>query len=249
MKIGRVVFSLALLASIAIPGFSQDRPKFVFGSDATFPPMEFINQDTKQVVGFDVDMINAIGKVAGFDAVVKSTAWDGIFAGLAAGDYDGVLSSVTITDDRKKVMDFSTPYLNAGQVIIVRKSTNDITKPEDLAGKVVGVQISTTGDIAVAKIPGVKEKKTYDDIGLAIEDLAIGRIDAAVVDSPTAAGYVLQNDKYKATLKISSEPFTEEYYGIAVKKGDTRLLGLINKGLAVIMKDGTLDALKKKWLQ
>ncbi|HUX42386.1 MAG TPA: basic amino acid ABC transporter substrate-binding protein [Rectinemataceae bacterium] len=249
MKIGRVAVSLALLALLTMPGFSQDRPKFVFGSDATFPPMEFINQDTKQVVGFDVDMINAIGKVAGFDAVVKSTAWDGIFAGLAAGDYDGVLSSVTITDDRKKVMDFSTPYLNAGQVIIVRKSTNNITKPEDLAGKVVGVQISTTGDIAVAKIPGVKEKKTYDDIGLAIEDLAIGRIDAAVVDSPTAAGYVLQNDKYKATLKISSLPFTEEYYGIAVKKGDTRLLGLINKGLDVIMKDGTLDALKKKWLQ
>ena len=111
------------------------------------------------------------------------------------------------------------------------------------------MQISTTGDIAVAKIPGVKEKKTYDDIGLAVEDLSIGRLDAVVVDSPTAAGYVLQNDKYKAMLKIVGVPFTEEYYGVAVKKGDSELLGLINKGLDIIMKDGTLDALKKKWLQ
>jgi polar amino acid transport system substrate-binding protein len=146
-------------------------------------------------------------------------------------------------------MDFSTPYLNAGQVIIVPKATSNISKPEDLAGKIVGVQISTTGDIAVAKIAGVKQKKTYDDIGLAVEDLSIGRIDAVVVDSPTAAGYVLQNDKYKAKLQIVGVPFTEEYYGIAVKKGNKALLDLIDKGLAAIQKDGTLDTLKKKWLQ
>ena len=99
----------------------------------------------------------------------------------------------------------------------------NVSTPADLAGLTVGVQISTTGDIAVAKIAGVKEKKTYDDIGLAVEDLSIGRLDAVVVDSPTAAGYVLQNDKYKAKLKIVGVPFTEEYYGIAVKKGDSRL--------------------------
>jgi len=248
MKFGKIALALALLSSLALPLWSQEKT-YTFGSDATFPPMEFIDQATKQVVGFDVDMINAIGKAAGFKAVVKSTAWDGIFAGLAAGDYDGVLSSVTITDERKATMNFSTPYLNAGQVIIVPKATVNISKPEDLAGKVVGVQISTTGDIAVGKIAGVKDKKTYDDIGLAVEDLSIGRIDAVVVDSPTAAGYVLQNDKYKAKLKIVGTPFTEEYYGVAVKKSDAELLGLINKGLDIIMKDGTLDQLKKKWLQ
>jgi polar amino acid transport system substrate-binding protein len=211
--------------------------------------MEFVDAVSKKVVGFDVDMINAIGKISGFQADVKSTAWDGIFAGLSAGDYDGVLSSVTITDERKATMDFSTPYLNAGQVIIVPKTTKNVSKPSDLVGLTVGVQISTTGDIAVGKIDGVKEKKTYDDIGLAVEDLTIGRLDAVVVDSPTAAGYVLQNAKYKAKLQIVGVPFTEEYYGIAVKKGDSALLGMINKGLDVIMKNGTLDKLKKKWLQ
>jgi polar amino acid transport system substrate-binding protein len=234
--------------AMSLPLWSQGK-KFTFGSDATFPPMEFVDASTKNVVGFDVDMINAIGKISGFQASVKSTAWDGIFAGLAAGDYDGVLSSVTITDERKATMDFSTPYLNAGQVIIVPKTTKNVSKPSDLSGLTVGVQISTTGDIAVAKIPGIKEKKTYDDIGLAVEDLSIGRLDAVVVDSPTAAGYVLQNDKYKAKLQIVGVPFTEEYYGVAVKKDNKELLDLINDGLAVIMKDGTLDTLKKKWLQ
>jgi polar amino acid transport system substrate-binding protein len=237
---------VALTFSACAPKVAK---KFVFGSDATFPPMEFVDATTKNVVGFDVDMMNAIAKISKFEVAVKSTAWDGIFAGLAAGDYDGVLSSVTITDERKATMDFSTPYLNAGQVIIVPKATSNISKPEDLAGKIVGVQISTTGDIAVAKIAGVKQKKTYDDIGLAVEDLSIGRIDAVVVDSPTAAGYVLQNDKYKAKLQIVGVPFTEEYYGIAVKKGNKALLDLIDKGLAAIQKDGTLDTLKKKWLQ
>ena len=248
MKTSRIAIALAVLTALSLPLWSQAK-KFVFGSDATFPPMEFVDAVSKKVVGFDVDMINAIGKISGFQADVKSTAWDGIFAGLAAGDYDGVLSSVTITDERKATMDFSTPYLNAGQVIIVPKTTKNVSKPTDLAGKVVGVQISTTGDIAVGKIAGVKDKKTYDDIGLAVEDLTIGRLDAVVVDSPTAAGYVLQNDKYKAKLQIVGVPFTEEYYGIAVKKGNSNLLGLINKGLAVIMKNGTLDKLKKKWLQ
>jgi polar amino acid transport system substrate-binding protein len=248
MKTSRIAIALAVLTALSLPLWSQAK-KFVFGSDATFPPMEFVDAASKKVVGFDVDMINAISKVSGFQAEVKSTAWDGIFAGLAAGDYDGVLSSVTITDERKATMDFSTPYLNAGQVIIVPKTTKNVSKPSDLVGLTVGVQISTTGDIAVGKIAGVKEKKTYDDIGLAVEDLTIGRLDAVVVDSPTAAGYVLQNDKYKAKLQIVGVPFTEEYYGIAVKKGNSNLLGLINKGLAVIMKNGTLDKLKKKWLQ
>jgi len=248
MKTSRIALALAVLTALALPLWSQGKT-YTFGSDATFPPMESVDAVTKAVIGFDVDMINAIGKAAGFKAIVKSTAWDGIFAGLNAGDYDGVLSSVTITDERKATMDFSTPYVNAGQVIIVSKKVNNVSKPADLKGKIVGVQISTTGDIAVGKIAGVKEKKTYDDIGLAVEDLTIGRLDAVVVDSPIAANYVLQNEKYKAVLKIVGQPFTEEYYGIAVKKGNSELLGLINKGLASITKDGTLDKLKKKWLQ
>ena len=248
MKTSRFALVLMVLATLSFsacaPKVSQ---KIVFGSDATFPPMEFVDAQ-KNVVGFDIDMINAVAKAGGFEASVKNTAWDGIFAGLTAGDYDAVLSSVTITDERKGTMDFSTPYVNAGQVIIVPKSTTSVSKPDDLVGKKVGVQIGTTGDIAVAKIAKVT-KKTYDEIGLAVEDLSIGRLDAVVVDSPIAANYVLQNDKYKAKLQIVGAPFTEEFYGVAVKKGNSKVLDLVNKGLAAIQKDGTLDKLKAKWLQ
>jgi polar amino acid transport system substrate-binding protein len=246
MKTSRIALALAILTALSLPLWSQAK-KITFGSDATFPPMEFVDS-AKNVAGFDVDMINAVAKAAGFQAVVKNTAWDGIFAGLTAGDYDAVLSSVTITDERKGTMDFSTPYVNAGQVIIVPKTNKKVTKPEQLSGLKVGVQIGTTGDIAVAKIAKV-DKKTYDEIGLAVEDLSIGRLDAVVVDSPIAANYVLQNEKYKAKLMIVGVPFTEEFYGVAVKKGNAAVLDLINKGLAAIQKDGTLDKLKKKWLQ
>lgn len=250
MKTSRFALALVALAAIAFSSCAPKAPaKITFGSDATFPPMEFVDAN-KNVTGFDIDMVNAIAKAGGFEATVKNTAWDGIFAGLSAGDYDAVLSSVTITEERKGTMDFSEPYVNAGQVIIAAKTTTNIAKPEDLAGKKVGVQIGTTGDIAVGKIAGVKEKKTYDEIGLAVEDLSIGRLDAVVVDSPIAANYVLQNDKYKAKLQIvSSAPFTEEFYGIAVKKGNAKILEKINKGLAAIQKDGTLDKIKAKWLQ
>lgn len=248
MKFRHFALALMCLAIFATSCAPKSSKKIVFGSDASFPPMEFVDAQ-KNIVGFDVDMIKAVAKAAGFEAEVKNVAWDGIFAGLAAGEYDGILSSVTITDERKGTMDFSTPYVNAGQVIIVPKTTEGVSKPEDLAGKVVGVQISTTGDIAVGKIAGVKQKKTYDEIGLAVEDLSIGRLEAVVVDSPIAANYVLQNDKYKAVLKIVGAPFTDEYYGIAVKKGNKKILDQVNKGLAAIQKDGTLDKLKAQWLQ
>jgi polar amino acid transport system substrate-binding protein len=220
-------------------------PKLTFGSDCTFPPMEFLDAN-KNIVGFDIDLINAVAKAGGFEAVVKNTAWDGIFAGLAAGDYDAVLSSVTITDERKQTMDFSKPYVNAGQVIITPKSYNGPADLKSFAGKLVGAQIGTTGAIEVAKFKDI-QMKTYDEEGLAVEDLAIGRINAVVMDSPTAASYVLQNDKYKAKLKIVGKPFTTEEYGIAVKKGNAQALDMINKGLDVVIKDGTIAKLSKKW--
>ncbi|MDA8427150.1 MAG: basic amino acid ABC transporter substrate-binding protein [Treponema sp.] len=243
----KTLLALLVLAVAGLPALAQNLPKIVFGSDCTFPPMEFLDTN-KQIVGFDVDLINAAAKAAGFEAVVKNTAWDGIFAGLEAGDYDAVLSSVTITDQRKKVMDFSVPYVNAGQVLIVRKTTEGVTELSQLAGKDVGAQIGTTGAIEVAKHPDIK-LKTYDEIGLAVDDLVIGRLEGVVVDSPTAASYVLQNPTYKAKLMIVGAPFTSEFYGVAVKKGDTKDLDLINKGLEAVIKDGTRDALVKKWLQ
>lgn len=243
---------VALTAVTLFAGGKQeaaDGPRtLVVATDATWPPMEYINTD-QEIVGFDIDFMNAVADAAGFNVEFQNTAWDGIFAGLANGDYDAVISSVTITDERKRTMDFSTPYINAGQVLIVRKDAPaSWTTLDDLAGKSVGAQIGTTGSIEIQNNKGT-ELRTYDEIGLAIEDLAQGRIAGVVADTPIAADFVLQNENYKATLKIVGEPFTDEYYGVAVKKGNSDVLALINKGLEVLLNDGTVEEIQDKWLR
>jgi polar amino acid transport system substrate-binding protein len=243
----RTRFLAFAMALAVLPALAAPVPKLTFGCDATWPPMEFLDKG-KNIVGFDIDMIKAAAQAAGFEAEVKNTAWDGIFAGLAAGDYDAVLSAVTITDERARTMDFSVPYLDAGQVLVVKKATEGVTRLEQFGGKKVGAQIGTTGAIEVAKHKDIK-LKSYDEVGLAVEDLYVGRIDAVVVDKPTAITYVLQNDKYKGSLKIVGDSFTDEHYGVAIKKGNQKTLDLVNKGLSTIIQDGTLAKIADKWLK
>ena len=219
--------------------------KLVIASDCTWPPMEFVNSD-KEIVGYDIDFINAVAKEAGFEIEIRNTAWDGIFASLANGESDAVISSVTITEDRKKSMDFSLPYINAGQVLIVASSSSAKTLA-DLAGKEVGAQIGTTGAIEIDNSDATL--KTYDELGFAIEDLANGRIEGVVADTPIAADFVLQNDTYKEKLMIVGKSFTDEYYGIAVKKDNKEVLDLINKGVKAVQDKGIDKELEDKWLR
>jgi polar amino acid transport system substrate-binding protein len=209
--------------------------------------MEYIDEN-KEIVGFDIDLLNLAAEEGGFEVEFQNTAWDGIFAGLANGDYDAVISSVTITDERKKTMDFSIPYINAGQVLIVQSSTTGVTEIADLQGESVGAQIGTTGSFEVEKVSGV-ELKTYDELGLAIEDLVNGRIGGVVADTPIAADFALQNPAYEGKLKIVGEPFTDEYYGVAVKKGNSEVLDKINAGLKKVLDAGKDEELKDKWLR
>ena len=240
---------LGIVAVVAMLG-SCGKPKaIVFASDCTYPPMEYMNLDTNKPEGFDIDMVAAIAKAGGFDYEVKNTAWNGIFAGLLAGSYDAIVSSLNITDDRKKTMDFSDPYLNAGQSIVVPAGKGSPTTTlNDFVGKKVGVQISTTAQDSVDAIGGVDVHK-YDAIGLAFEDLANGRLDAVVVDEPIAGDYALKKDQYKGKFELAGQPFEGADFAMAVKKGNKRVLDLIDKGLAAIKADGTLDALKAKWFK
>lgn len=243
------VIALVLVFALTLPLFAggakeETTKAYVFASDATWPPLEFV--DNGVLTGFEVELIPLIGEKAGAPMVVKNIPWDTIFAGLANGAYDGVASGVTVTEERKNVMAFSTTILEAGQVVIIRTSDSAKYKGiEDLAGKKIGVQIGTTGDFALANYP--VEKRAYDDIGLAIEDMLNGNVDAAVCDSLIASDFVLANENYKSRLSVAGEPFTKEDIAIAVRKDDTKLLALVNKGLEIAIADGSFDALKKKW--
>lgn len=242
----------AVLSTAVWAGGSKDatttakKTKLIIAADATWPPMEFVNEN-KEIVGFGPDMLAAISKATGVEIEVRNTAWDGIFAGLVNGDYHAISSSVTITEERKATMDFTEPYCNAGQVLVVQKSTTGVTKLADLKGKKVGAQIGTTGAIEISKVDGVT-LASYDEVGLAFADLALGRIAGVVADSPIAADFALQNEDYKAKLMIVGQPFTDEWLGLAVKKGDAATLKILNEGLAKIKADGTLDAISAKWL-
>ena len=221
--------------------------KIVIATDATFPPMEIVDAN-KNIVGFDIDMMNAVAKVMGFEVEFKNTAWDGIFAGLESGDYDAILSSVTITDDRKEKYDFSDPYINAGQVVVVRADETRIKSEKDLSGKKAGAQIGTTGAFAIQEISGATLKE-YDEINLALLDLLNGNIDAVVVDTPVAADYALASDQFKGKLKIVGEPFTDEFYGVVVAKGKMKdFVKAFNEGLKKIQADGTYDKIYAEWI-
>jgi polar amino acid transport system substrate-binding protein len=213
-------------------------------TDATWPPFESVDESTKDIVGFDIDLMNAIAAEANLQVEYNNVPWDSLLAGMAQCQYDAAISAMTITPERAEQFAFSDPYFAAGQIVTVRAENTDITGQDTLSGMTVGVQLGTTGDIQAQSIEGVNVK-TYDDIGLAFQDLINGQIDAVIADNPLALGYVGQNSD---TLKTVGDVFTDESYGIAVCKDNTELVERINQGLAAVQANGTLDELSTKWI-
>jgi polar amino acid transport system substrate-binding protein len=211
---GYVLIGLALV-SLVLPGCTPKTTKVVIATDATWYPFEYVDEQSKKIVGFDIDLMTAIAEKAGIEIEIKDVSWDALLAGMAQCHYDAAISSISITEDRSKDMLFSDPYFHVGQIVVVRWENTDITDRYALSGKVAGTQIGTTGAFAIEEIEGAT-LRTYDEIGLAFQDLINGQIDAVVTDNPLAYGYVGRNpDK----LKTVGEVFTSEEIGIAVCKG------------------------------
>jgi len=225
-------------------GCGQSTGKVLVATDATWPPFESINEQTKEIEGFDIDLFNAVAEKAGLDIEYVNVAFDPLLAGIAQCQYDVAISAMTITEERSQKMLFSDPYFEAGQVVAVRADNSDISGKDDLAGKTVGAQIGTTGAIAIEKMEGVT-LKTYDDAGLAFQDLMNGQIDAVVADNPLVLEYVNKNS---SKLKTAGEVFTEEYYGIAICKSNTELQAKINAGLKAVKEEGLIEELIQKWI-
>ena len=239
------LLALCLIFSSATVAMSAG-PTITVAHDATWPPMEYTDEKL-DIVGYSVDYIDAVAKEAGFAVKHQNVAWDGIFAGLAGKQYDVIASSVTITDERGKVMDFSTPYYEVRQALITPKDTK-VESLDDMKGKRIGAQIGTTGFMAVEKIKGITSI-TYDEIGLGMADLAAGRLDGVICDDPVATNFILDNKEYADTMKVALIVPAEapEYYGFAVAKGNKDVLALLNKGVAAVKEKGIEEQLRKKW--
>jgi polar amino acid transport system substrate-binding protein len=214
-------------------------------TDATWPPFEMVDESTKEIIGYDIDLMKAVAKEAGLEIEFVNVGFDPLLAGIAQCQYDAAISAMTITEDRKKDMLFSEPYLNAGQVVAVQTGNTTIKSKDDLTGKTVGAQIGTTGAIEVGNIAGAT-LKTYDTLDLAFLDLMNGQIDAVVSDYPTAMAFVGKNSEKLMTV---GQAFTEESYGIAVCKNKPDLLTKINEGLVKVQNSDLPKQLEDKWLK
>ncbi|MGQ9473744.1 MAG: basic amino acid ABC transporter substrate-binding protein [Candidatus Caldatribacteriaceae bacterium] len=218
------------------------RGQLVIGNYDTYPPMEF-HDEKGEIVGFDIDLGKAIAKELGVKAVFVDTAWDGIFPALDAKKFDIIMSSTSITEERLKTKAMSDPYYVTSQAIAVKKGNTSIKGPEDLVGKVVAVQIGTTGDLAVSEIEGV-EIKRFDTIDKAYMEVMNGRADA-VVNDLSEVSYrmkILSDMEIVATFREG-----EEKYGVTLRKEDTDLLEAINQALKKLKESGEYDEIYKKW--
>lgn len=243
----KCILFFALLLMTVSTAVAADAKPVVVAHDATWPPMEFVDAN-RNLVGYSVDYIDAVAKEAGFDVENVNIAWEGIFAGLAGKKYDVIASSVTITPERSKVMDFSIPYYEVRQALVTPKDTN-VKSLEELKGKRLGAQIGTTGYMAIKKVDGITAL-TFDEIGLAMAALASGRIDGVVCDDPVASNFILENKEYGAAMKVALIVPTDEpeYYGFAVGKGNKEFLELINKGIVAVKEKGIDEQLRAKWI-
>ena len=213
---------------------------YVVGTDAAYAPFESQNEKG-EIVGFDVDVVKAAAAKAGIEVKFINTPWEGIFNALAQGDRDMIVSSVTITDERKQTIDFSTPYFDAVQLIAV-KADSKIANFDDLKKAKVGVQTGTTGDEAVTKLLGKTSTaiKRFESTPLALKELEAGGVDAVVADNGVVIHYVANNAGAKFKT-VADKSFAPEQYGVAMKRGNADLVAKINQGLAGIQADGSYD--------
>ena len=237
---------LALVAVSLLCGQAMAAEKFIVATDCTWPPMEMLDAN-KQPEGFDVDFIKAVAKAAGFEVDVRNIAWDGIFGGVATGQYDIVAAATTITEERQKQFDFSDPYYEVAQAVVL-PAGKSIKSLADLQGKKVGGQIGTTGVFVIRKAGVAVDLKEYDDVGLAIQDMLGGRLDAVICDDPVALYYVNKKADTAGKLNISFKTEEKEYYGFTVRKGRKDLVEKLNKGIKDVKASGVEAQLLKKWM-
>ena len=215
------------------------------GMEIGYPPFEYFDNDGTTPIGVDVELAYEIGERIGMEIELVDTGWDGIFAGINKGDYDCVISAVTITSDRLLDFDFSTPYIQNYQCIVsVEGSAIQPASPSELAGLKVAYQEETTSDAFVTEFAADNgldiEVFEYAKVMNCYDDLANGRVDAIVCDSTVATSYVGEGTGYVQTWIQDTDA---EEFGVCIKKGNTELVEKINAALEEMKNDGTLEAI------
>lgn len=208
------------------------------GTEATFAPFESLN-DKGEIVGIDVDILNAIGEEMDVDFDIKNVGWEPVFQQITNSELDLGASGITITEERKESYDFSTPYYEATQLIIVPEGSS-IESFEQLKDKKLAVQINTTGHITARKIQSETNIRAFENLPTAIQEVINGGADAAIGDNAVVLEYLKNNPDQKLET-IESDAFDREYYGFMVKKGNEEILDIVNEGIEKIKASGKLE--------
>lgn len=240
-KILAVVLAFAMLCCFAGCGAKEDNV-LTMGTNATFPPYEYVD-DNGNIVGIDAEIAAALAEKLGMTLEIKDMEFDSLITACAGGSVDVVLAGMTVTDERKESVNFSDSYATGIQVIIVKEGS-DIAAYEDLEGKMIGVQSGTTGDIYCTDEFGQDSVKQFQNGALAIEALKNGQVDCVIIDNEPAKAFVAANEG----LKILDTEYAVEDYAIAIAKENTELLEKINKAMAELKADGTIDKIINKYI-
>ena len=235
-----LMFLLSVVISISV--FAKNNVVYV-GTNAEFAPFEYL--DKNKIVGFDIDLLDAISKETGLEFKIQDMAFDGLLPALQTKKVDMVIAGMSATPERQKAVAFSKPYFKAKQVVITTpEKAKSLKSFKDLSGKKVGVMLGFTGDTVVSKIKGVKIER-FNAAYAAILALSQNKIDAVVLDSEPAKKYTANNKQFV----IANIPAEEEDYAIAFRKNDKELINKVNAALDKIKANGEYDKILKKYFK
>lgn len=216
------------------------------GSETVYPPFEFLDSASGQYVGFDIDLINAMAKKAGFEPRIFSMGLDGLVPALVAGSIDVAVSALTITPERAAKVDFSKPYYDSGLSVMTHRDNPKITSVRDLENKVLCAEIGSSGSIFMSKIPGVRIR-TFNSAAEAFLEINQKGCYAMVNDRPVNEYFLTQKASKNLALREESLELSADQYGFAVQKGNKALKERLDRALDEVKADGTYDRIYKKW--
>ena len=218
------------------------------GMDASWPPFEYIDQTTGQIIGLDVDLARAIGQRLGVEVELVNVGFDSLYDALYVGRFDAIVSALPYDPLLYGDVAYSISYFNAGQVLVVRADETEISEANDLSGKQLGVELASEGDVLgrqlQKKIKGLNLQSYMapQDVLWALNE---GEVEAAIVDAVSAYQFIAS----LGGLQVVGDPLTDELYVIAVRLESPLLLRAINEALVEMREDGTLDRLREKWFR
>lgn len=214
------------------------------GTDAGFAPFEFQDENSKEYVGFDVDLIKALGKQIGYEVQIQNINFDGLIPGLEGNNIDVAIAGMTITEARSQKVNFTKPYYTSGLTIVVKNDNTTINSFKDLEGKKIAVQIGTTGATEAKKIKNATVRE-FNNAPEAFMELRAGGVEAVVNDKPVNDYFIVKSGSKDA--KTVGQPLVAEEYGVATAKKNTELAAKLDKALDELKKNGEYDKIYVKW--